>query len=85
MYPKFVEQAREENESEALASFQNAMTVEQVHGSLYIEALSAVESGKDLRSVKIFVCGVCGNTVFDSVPVKCPVCSASSEKFTEVE
>jgi rubrerythrin len=27
------------------------------------------------------VCGVCGNTVEDSPPDKCPICGAPKEKF----
>lgn len=85
MYPKFIEQAREESHSPALVSFQNAMAVEQVHHSLYLEALKAVEAGTDMNSAKIFVCSICGNTVLDEAPDKCPVCGSAKEKFSEIE
>ncbi|MFQ6036799.1 MAG: rubrerythrin family protein [Sedimentisphaerales bacterium] len=85
MYPKYVEQARQQNNQEALASFQNAMAVEQVHHSLYIEASKAVQAGKDMPTAKVFVCSVCGNTVLDEVPQKCPVCGASKDNFNEVK
>ncbi len=85
MYPKYLEQAREEKEQAALASFQNAKAVEQVHHSLYIEASKAVQAGKDMPTAKVFVCRVCGNTVLDEAPEKCPVCGAPKEKFNEVK
>jgi rubrerythrin len=85
MYPEYIEKAREEQAKAALASFQNAMAVEQVHHSLYIEALNAVEAGKDLPARKLFVCGICGNTVLDEPPDKCPVCGAPKGKFSEVQ
>jgi rubrerythrin len=59
--------------------------VEQVHYSLYLEALNAVQAGKDMASAKVFVCSVCGNTVVDEAPEKCPVCGAAKDKFNEVE
>jgi rubrerythrin len=85
MYPGYIEQARQEQAKAALASFQNAMAVEQVHHSLYIEALNAVQGGKDMPARKFFVCGVCGNTVLDEPPEKCPVCGAPKSKFSEVQ
>jgi rubrerythrin len=85
MYPEYVKQAGEENAKEALTSFQNAMAVEQVHYSLYLEALDAVQAGKDRTSTKVFVCSVCGNTVVDEAPEKCPVCGAAKDKSNEVE
>ena len=85
MYPGYIEQAGEENAKAALNSFKNAMAVEQVHYSLYLEASKAVESGSDMNVGKIFVCSVCGNTVLDEAPDKCPVCGAPKEKFNEIE
>jgi rubrerythrin len=85
MYPEYIEQAGRENEKAALASFQNALAVEQVHYSLYTEALKTVQSGKDMAAAKVFVCSVCGNTVLDEPPEKCPVCGAAKGKFNEIE
>ncbi len=85
MYPKFIDEAKAENHKAALISFQHAMAVEQVHASLYIEALNAVKAGKDFKQTKVFVCPVCGNTVIDEPPEKCPVCGAPKEKFKEIE
>ena len=85
MYPKYIEEAEREKNAPASTSFKNAMAVEQVHHSLYTEALNTLISGKDLSAKKIFVCSVCGNTVLDEAPDKCPVCSAAKAKFFEVK
>ena len=85
MYPGFIKEASEEGNKGALSSFQNAMAVEQVHCSLYLEALEAVKGGADTPEKKMLVCSVCGNTVLDGVPDKCPVCGAAGEKFFKVE
>jgi rubrerythrin len=85
MYPDYIKQARDDDAKAALVSFQNAMAVEQVHYSLYIEALKSVQAGSDMKEAKVFVCSVCGNTVLDEVPDKCPVCGAAKERFSEVK
>lgn len=85
MYPGYIAEATDEGEKAALTSFQNAMAVEQVHCSLYIEASKAVKAGKDMVVGKVFVCSVCGNTVLDEPPEACPVCGATKDKFNEVE
>ena len=85
MYQEYIEQARNEAEGRALASFKNAMSTEQVHYSLYISALEAVDSGKDIMPKKIFVCNLCGNTVLDKPPASCPVCGGKKKKFNEIE
>ncbi len=85
MYPKFIEEARNEQNSGALTSFKNAMAVEQVHFSLFNEAAETLAQGKDLPARNIFICTVCGNTVIDSVPDKCPVCGVGKDKFVAVE
>jgi rubrerythrin len=85
MYPDYIKQARDDDARAALVSFQNAMAVEQVHHSLYIEASKAVQAGSDMKDAKVFVCSVCGNTVLDGPADKCPVCGAAKEKFSEVQ
>ncbi len=85
MYPHFIEEARSEGQDAALMSFKNAMAVEQVHYSLYLQALEKIKSGEDMAVHRIFVCEVCGNTVLDEAPEKCPVCGAGQSRFTEVE
>ena len=84
MYPKFVSEAEAEGNKPAVFSFKHALVVEEIHHGLYSKALEAVKSGSDLPETKLFVCSVCGNTVEDSAPDKCPVCGASKEQFEEM-
>ncbi len=85
MYPDFVAAAEAENNRRALASFRNALPVEEVHHGLYSEALKAVEAGQDLPDAQIFICTVCGHTVWSEAPDICPVCGAKKDKYTEIE
>ncbi|MCX7013204.1 MAG: rubrerythrin family protein [Candidatus Sumerlaeota bacterium] len=84
MYPSFVKQAEAEGQKAALMSFQNAMAVEQIHFTLYNEALGAVQAKRDVAADRVFVCSICGNTVKGAAPDKCPICNAPREKFTEI-
>lgn len=84
MYPPFLKEAQEEGNKSAERSFKFALAVEEIHHNLYNEALESVKTGKDLPEKKIFVCEVCGNTVYDNPPEKCPVCNASQSKFAEI-
>jgi rubrerythrin len=84
MYPEFVATAKQENNAGALKSFEYALVVEKVHHTLYSQAADALTAGKDLATAKIYVCPVCGNTVLNAAPDKCPVCSAAGSKFTEI-
>ena len=84
MYPKFVAEAESEGNAAALISFKNALVVEEIHHGLYSEALAAVKGGGDLAERAIFVCGICGNTVYDEAPDTCPVCGAMKKNFSEI-
>ncbi|NNG47121.1 MAG: rubrerythrin family protein, partial [Deltaproteobacteria bacterium] len=64
--------------------FRNALAVEEIHHNLYAEALASVRNGKDLAAQDIFVCEVCGNTVYGHAPDKCPVCGAEKSKFMKI-
>jgi len=85
LYPRYEATAMEEDERAAVMSFQNALAVEQVHHSLFIEAMNKVKVGEDLPPRSVFVCRVCGNTVVDEPPETCPVCSSPRDKYEEVE
>jgi len=84
MYPKFLKEAKEEDNKPAVFSFTNALAAEEIHHGLYTEALNAVKSGTDLPKRRIFVCSVCGNTVYGEAPETCPVCGQPRERFFEV-
>jgi rubrerythrin len=85
MYPKFVQEAEAEGSKPAEISFKNALAVEEIHHTLYTEALGAVNGGGDLPSRSIHVCKICGNTVYDGAPDTCPICGAPKEKFFEIQ
>lgn len=84
MYPPFLEQARQEGDRAAENSFKFALAVEEIHHDLYQKALASVQSGADLPDRPIYVCEVCGNTVYDAAPDKCEVCLVPKERFTLV-
>jgi rubrerythrin len=84
MYPEFLAEAEKEDNKPAMFTFKNALAVEGIHHNLYNAALESVESGKDLPERKILVCPVCGNTVYDHAPERCPVCNIPGSRFNEV-
>lgn len=85
MYPQFIEEAQAEGEKAAKISFQHANEAEKVHATLYESALKAVEKGEDQPKTDYFVCQVCGFTVENEAPDRCPVCGAKKERFKEIE
>lgn len=76
MYPPYVAEAQKEGHAAAERSFSFAMTVEKTHFDLYTAALAAAKAGTDITAQKFYVCPVCGHTVADGHPDKCPVCGA---------
>ncbi len=82
MYPPYLEEAKNEGDRMAEVSFRNALAVEEVHHDLYQKAFAAVQSGSDLASRPVYVCEICGNTVYDAPPDKCPVCQVPKERFS---
>ncbi|MBD3349188.1 MAG: rubrerythrin family protein [Candidatus Eisenbacteria bacterium] len=85
MYPGFVKEAEAEGSKAAVTSFERALAVEEIHHGLYTKALDAVKSGSDLPSRDIYVCSVCGNTVYGEPPDVCPICNAKKEAFFQVK
>ncbi len=84
MYPPFIEQAQAEGAAEARRSFDLANRVEEIHHSLYQQALAAVSEGKSLPEGEYLVCQVCGYTVLGEAPEICPICGAPHVKFKKV-
>ena len=85
MYPDFIEQAKVDNNSQALESFQNANSVEKIHHGLYEKYLQALNNGNKPQTVDIYVCQVCGNTVEGEAPDICPICGSPKKKFQRME
>lgn len=69
----------------AEVSFRNALAVEEIHHDLYQKAAAAVKGGGDLIGRPVYVCEICGNTVYDAAPDKCPVCGVPKERFTMID
>ncbi|MFW5998808.1 MAG: rubrerythrin family protein [Bacillota bacterium] len=83
MYPSFHLVAKDQKENDAIRSFYYALEAEKIHSKLYSEAKEAVENGSDYDLEYVSICNVCGHTVKDNTPDKCPICGAPAEKFKE--
>ncbi len=82
VYPKFLEQAKKEKASDAaILSFDIANKVEKLHAGLYSKALDNLGKNKE---VDYHVCSICGNTVENGAPAKCPICNAPKEMFKKI-
>ena len=81
MYPKYIEAAKQEGNKQAAWSFDVANQVEQIHASLFSNAIDALKNNEPMVQMDYYVCGVCGNTVEGTPPEKCPICGAPKEKF----
>jgi rubrerythrin len=85
MYPEFLDVAAEEQENQASWSFNIANEVEKIHAKLYTKASEALKKNKDIPQVEYYVCKVCGNTVENKPPEKCPICNVSAKSFFKIE
>lgn len=82
MYPPMIENAKKENNNDAVRTFMWANEVEKIHARLYKKALD--EIGKNV-AVDYYVCGLCGNTVETEPPDKCPICGAGKQRFKKID
>ncbi|MBO8161725.1 MAG: rubrerythrin family protein [Thermosipho sp. (in: Bacteria)] len=83
MYPVYKKAAEFQGESDAEKSAYYALEAEKVHAEMYKKAKELVEKGEDYSAEKIFICPVCGYTVEDEAPDKCPICGTPKDKFVE--
>lgn len=83
MYPGMIEEARAEGNKAAERSFSFANAVEEVHAGLYQKALDTLDNPQEVDCY--YVCSVCGFTIENVAPEKCPVCGARSSAFLRVE
>jgi rubrerythrin len=81
MYPAMVKDAAEENAMEARYSLEYAMSVEMVHAQLFKKALEDPHANQE---TVYYICPICGYTVINKPPKKCPFCGADAKKFMEV-
>lgn len=85
MYPEFLKVAAEEGENQASWSFNVANEVEKIHAGLYEKAAESLKKNQDMPHVDYYVCKVCGNTVEESPPEKCPICNAPAKSFLKMD
>lgn len=84
MYPEFIEQAEKEQKPKAARTFDYARKVEIMHEGLYKAALDAIKNGGKPKATDYYVCQICGATMEDSAPDRCPVCGAPKAQFVKV-
>jgi rubrerythrin len=83
MYPPMVDQAKAEgHRARTMLGFANE--AEKVHARLFAEALAALQAGKDLSKMDVYLCPVCGDVEFGEPPEKCPICRAPASKYVKV-
>lgn len=82
MYPGFIEEAKAEDNTAAVITFENANAVEKIHADLYKKALENMANNEE---VNYYVCQVCGNTVENEAPEKCPICGVPASKFIKID
>lgn len=85
MYPKFIEEAKNEGNAEAEKSFEWANQVEKIHQTFYEKALEVLNQGKDIEASEYYVCQTCGNTVENEPPEACPICGMPKNQFKKIE
>jgi rubrerythrin len=81
MYPAMIKEAVAEKEIEARHSLEYAMAIEMMHAKFFKAALDNPQANAD---AVYYVCPVCGNTVKDKAPDKCPYCGVDAKDFVEV-
>lgn len=84
MYAEYLADAKREGNQQAVWSFTVAGKVEQIHADFFEKMLKALEKGKETPVTEYYVCSVCGNTVENEAPERCPVCGNPKTKFFKV-
>ncbi|MDO9109242.1 MAG: rubrerythrin family protein [Desulfatirhabdiaceae bacterium] len=82
MYPAMIRDAVEENALDARHSLEYAMSIEMVHAKLFKKAL---RDPAEVLTSAYHVCPLCGHTVENEAPKKCPYCGVDAKKFIAVD
>lgn len=82
MYPAMIRDAVEENALDARFSLEYAMSIEMIHAKLFKKALRDPAA---VQTPVYHVCPLCGHTVENQPPKKCPYCGVDSKKFIAVD
>jgi rubrerythrin len=81
MYPAYDSVAQLQGEKQAIRSINYAVAAEKQHQKYYSETAGILAGGADRDGTLVYVCPVCGHTVFGSAPDRCPVCGARGSSF----
>ncbi len=81
MYPVYLNAAKFQEETGAQRSFHYALEAEKLHAELFAQAQEAAKLGKDYDFKHVYVCPVCGHTILDEAPDRCPVCGAKKDAY----
>lgn len=84
MYKIFLKNVKREGNDVAELSFSLARKAEKVHATIFRNYLRQLEKNELFKQRKIFVCQICGNVEFDTVPKICRLCDHSQKFFNEV-
>jgi rubrerythrin len=82
MYPKFLETAQKEENTDAARIFRLAMKAEEVHANNYKDVLANLQDTNYLNEKynEVYRCVICGEVVVE-LPDKCPICGALNNTF----
>ena len=83
MYPVYLNAAEFQGEKDARRSFHYAVEAEKDHIALFTQAQDLARQGKDMDFTFVYVCPVCGHTVLNEAPERCPVCSVKKDLFVK--
>jgi len=81
MYPVYYEAARFQGEKDAMRTFNFALQAEKQHAEFFRQAREHALAKKDMEFEAMLICPVCGHTVADEAPEKCPVCGVPKDKY----
>lgn len=82
MYPQFIAEAKASGNTDAVMTFNFALSAEAEHAKLYTEALANLDKWKE--SSTFYVCPKCGYTTSDPKLEYCPVDRTPKEKFEAI-
>lgn len=81
MYPVYLNAAEFQSEKGAMRSFHYALEAEKIHADLFRKAQDMARKEKDMELESVYICPICGHTVLDEAPDKCPVCGTKKEMY----
>lgn len=82
MYPAMIRDAVAENAIDARHSLEYAMSIEMIHAKLFKKAL---RDPAEVQTSVYHICPLCGHTVENQPPNKCPYCGVDATKFIAVD